>query len=194
MDEAKLGEVRRARRGVARSRLARRGCGGAGEGRAHTGRTRRVHYDSCIYIRSKNIRALCRRAPPGISSENNILMYIRPLFLLPSLSFSRPSLLPLAPNLHISRHRARSLSLSRSVSPYISLFLLYFFFLRTSLFHDNPAALTASTRLFLCLFPPLFFPLPSLYLRRPFALIRASRSRHGRAQGRGASLCARRVF
>ena len=97
-----------------------RRSGGAGERRAYTGRTRRVHYDSCIYIRSKNIRALCRRAPPGISSENNILMYIRPLFLrlsprpLPRspsslpfgcVSVSRAYSLPVAPplgtNLHI---------------------------------------------------------------------------------------------
>lgn len=54
----------------------------------------RVHYNSCIYIRSKNM-LLCRRAPPGISSENNILMYIRTLSLLPHFSFSPiPTLFP----------------------------------------------------------------------------------------------------
>lgn len=56
--------------------------------RASVHAERLVHYDSCIYIRSKNIPTLCRRAPPGISSENNILMYVGvlPLALTSSLS------------------------------------------------------------------------------------------------------------
>lgn len=111
-----------------------RRSGGAGERRAYTGRTRRVHYDSCIYIRSKNIRALCRRAPPGISSENNILMYIRPLFLrlsprpsprspssLPfacvsvSRAYSLPVAPPSAPTYTSSRHRCHTRSSFRSL-------------------------------------------------------------------------------
>jgi hypothetical protein len=44
-----------------------------------------LHYDSYIYIRSKNIPMLCRRAPPGISSENNILMYVRGVLSTPPL-------------------------------------------------------------------------------------------------------------
>lgn len=92
------GETER-RQGAAVTRRGRgRRSGRGGTASIHRENEARVHYDSCIYIRSKNIRALCRRAPPGISSENNILMYIRPLFLRLSPPPSSPPHPPLPPS------------------------------------------------------------------------------------------------
>lgn len=83
---------------------------------------RLVHYDSCIYIRSKNMPTLCRRAPPGISSENNILMYIGVL----------PLALTSAPRSHLppSLSRARffpPLSLATSRALYSRAFLMFLY-------------------------------------------------------------------
>lgn len=64
---------------------------------------------------------MCRRAPPGISSENNILMYIRRL-LSPS-----PSLSPLHPSPAVlPRYPPSSRSLSSAPPPRVSFRLTLF--------------------------------------------------------------------